>query len=296
MACQMHPVDATARKRLADSKLLFTEGRLAAARIAAAEGRAADAVAEYRRAIEIVPEVAGLRLELAALLLAAGDLDGAAGSLEGDPTLDPQVLLRLGELRMRLNRYGDAVEAYQKAHERDPANVGIAQRLVEAQRALEFSRMPEEYQRIFTAPFITRADLAALIDVKVGSLSRLGPGEPQVAVDVSGSWAKDHILHVLALGIMEVYPNHTFQPAALVRRGDLANAVARVLDGLRHPRIAGPAITDMNSTHLYYEAAARVVGAGLLELTPEGAFEPGLRVSGRQAADAVEGLGRLIAP
>ena len=95
--------------------------------------------------------------------------------------------------------------------------------------------MPVEYQAIPEATRVSRADLAALIAVRVPALRRAGAGEPRVAVDISGSWARDHIARVLALGIMDVYPNHTFQPGAIVRRGDLARAAARVLDLLRWP-------------------------------------------------------------
>ena len=39
---------------------------------------------------------------------------------------------------------------------------------------------------------------------------------------------------------MEVYPNHTFQPDAVVRRADLARAVSRVLElvAQRNPQLA----------------------------------------------------------
>ena len=58
----------TARKRLATTKLQFTEQRLAAARTALDGNDADEAIAQYRRAIESVPEVAGLRVELSKLL------------------------------------------------------------------------------------------------------------------------------------------------------------------------------------------------------------------------------------
>ena len=47
--------------------------------------------------------------------------------------------------------------------------------------------------------------------------------------DTRGSWATPWIMAVTRAGVMEVYPNHTFQPAAVVRRGDLADAASRVL-------------------------------------------------------------------
>jgi hypothetical protein len=52
----------------------------------------------------------------------------------------------------------------------------------------------------------------------------------------------------------------------------------------------------MGRSHLYYDAAVRVVAAGLMDLSPEGAFEPGQRVSGREASNVVEALSRLVGP
>jgi hypothetical protein len=156
--------------------------------------------------------------------------------------------------------------------------------------------MPEEYRRIPTAPRVTRADLAALLARRVAPLRRTGPGEPRVAVDIGGSWAREPIAAVLALDVMDVYPNHTFQPGAMVRRVDLARAAARVLDRLRWPRAAAPMPSDMPSSHLDYEAVERVLGAGVMSLSADGAFEPWRSVSGREAIDVVDAVARLVSP
>ena len=87
-----------------------------------------------------------------------------------------------------------------------------------AQEALDFQAQPEEYRGIASSTRTTRADLAALLAVRVTALSRLHLSEPRVAVDISGSWAREHIATIVGLGIMDVYPNHTFQPRATVRR------------------------------------------------------------------------------
>ena len=295
-AAEAHPGDSTAKKRLGDTKLAFIEQRLAAARTAIEAGSKDEAIAEYLRAVEGVPEVSGLRIELSKLLADAGDLTRAAAVLEADTTADALVLARLGEVRTQLKDYAGALQAYARAVMRDSSNPELNAALDEAQRAYEFAKMPEEYQRIYTAPQITRADLAALFDVKVTALGRVGNQEPKVAVDISGSWAKDHIIKALALDIISVYPNHTFQPGAMVRRGDLARATARVLDLLNVPASPPPAITDMGRNHLHYDAVARVVGAGLMDLTPERAFEAWRPVTGEQAVQVVEAVSRLVGP
>jgi hypothetical protein len=154
--------------------------------------------------------------------------------------------------------------------------------------------MPEEYRRIPDAVRVTRAELAALVMVRIKALRRVEPGEPRVAVDIAGSWAREQIARALALEVVDVYPNHTFQPGAHVRRVDLARAMARVLDRLGWPAAAAPAPTDVTRSHLDFAAVQRVLGAGLMGLTGEGAFEPWRAVGGREAMDVVDAVARLV--
>ena len=284
------------RQRVAELRVQVTERRVAAARAAQEAGRSEEAAATYRQALEAAPEVAGLRLELANLLAATGDVEGAVGVLKADPTEDRQVLLRLADLETQRRDYPGALEAYHRILARDPHDEDAQRRSREVREALEMDQMPEEYRRIATAPAISRADLAALISVKVTALARVSPGEPQVAVDISGSWARGHIIKALAHDIMTVYPNHTFQPAAMARRGDVARAVQRVLDLLKWPVAAGPNPTDMSRSNVYYYPATRVVAAGLMDLTPAGGFEAWRPVSGPEAVAVVEELVRLVGP
>ncbi|HET8644245.1 MAG TPA: S-layer homology domain-containing protein, partial [Vicinamibacteria bacterium] len=239
---------------------------------------------------------AGVRLELAELLARNGDTAGAIEVLEGDPTSDRQVLLRLGELLAGRQEHARALEAYRRLLERDPRDEEALRAARALREQMELAQMPPEYRRILTAETVTRADLAALIGVKVTGLARVPAGPPRVAVDISGSWAREHILRALSLGIMNVYPNHTFQPASTVRRGELALALRRVLDLLRYPAAAEPTFSDMSRSNLHHAAAARVVAAGLMDTTPEGAFQAWRPVSGREASDVVEALARLVGP
>jgi len=179
---------------------------------------------------------------------------------------------------------------------RDPSDAEARAGERTAQEGLDFQSQPEQYRHIASASRARRADLAALLAVKVRALDRLPRREPRLAVDISSSWAREHITLVIGLGVMDVYPNHTFQPRATVRRGDLARAVSRVLTRLGGPGRAGPAPTDMRPSHLDHAAAVTVVGAGLMRLGPAGEFEPWRPVSGREAVDVVGALARLVGP
>jgi thioredoxin-like negative regulator of GroEL len=291
------PGDADLRRRLNEIRVRLTEHRVASARGAQDRGDLEAAVASYRIAVEEAPEVAGLRLSLADLLVGRGDLAGAREVLAGDPTEDRQVLLALGGLLRRAGDLPAAMEAFRRILAREPGDGEALALAREVAEEIELGQMPEEYRRIPTAAVTTRADLAALLAVKLTALGRLPPGTPPVAVDVAASWARDHILRVLELGILGLYPNHTYQPAATVRRGDLAGALDRVLDLLGHPPPPGlPAPTDMSPQNLYYSAARRAVAAGLMELSPEGAFEAWRPVPGPEAVRVVAALARLLGP
>lgn len=295
-AQSLAPEEPLLRRRLAEVRLQVTEKQVADARAALQAGRFDEAVSAYRGALLAAPEVAGLRLELAAVLVERGDRKGAVEALEADPTEDRQVLLHLAQLRTELGERDRALEVYRRILAKDPHDEEALRGSQEVRAALEMLEMPEEYRAIASAPRISRADLAALLTVKVTALRRVKPGAPKVAIDISGSWAREHIIKALGLDLIDVYPNHTFQPAATVRRGELARAVARVLDLLKWPPAPSPTLADMTAGNLYYSAAARVVAAGLMDLTPSGAFEAWRPVSGQEAVDVIEGLIRLVGP
>jgi tetratricopeptide (TPR) repeat protein len=289
------PADPVVRRRLPQLKLQVTEKRMAQARQYLERGDAGHAIDEYRAALEAAPEVGGVRLELANLVLAQGDAAGAAALLEQDPVQDRPVQLRLGEILIGMQDYARATEVYRKLLLKDPRDEEALRRSREVRDAQELLLMPEEYRRIATSSRLSRADLAALVDVKVAALRRVAEREPKVAIDISGSWARDHIADVLALDIMDVYPNHTFQPGAMVRRSDVARALGRVLDLLHYPRAAAvQPPSDVSPNNLVYERVERVLAAGLMDVTPSGAFEPWRPVTGPEAIDAIEALVRLV--
>jgi hypothetical protein len=122
-----------------------------------------------------------------------------------------------------------------------------------------------------------------------------------VITDTRGHWASGYILAAARAGVMEVYPNHTFQPDALVRRGDLAEAVSRVLEVIARtrPELAGSwrnarrQFPDIGIRHLSYPAASLAVEAGVMTTGENGAFELTKPVTGAEAVAAVTKLRQL---
>jgi thioredoxin-like negative regulator of GroEL len=295
-AAAAEPADSRARRRLAEVKLRVTEKRVAEAKKSIDDGNTLAATLAYKHALDAAPEVAGLRLALAELYLGEGEAHEAAAVLAADPGGDRLTRLRLAEVLSGLGEYRQALETLNQVLAKDPRDPEARIRARETREALILSELPEEYRRIAIAPRVSRAELAALLCINVSALARLPGGEPKVAVDISGSWARNHIARVLALDVMDLFPNHTFQPGVSVRRGDLARSAARVLDLVGARAGPGAAPVDMAPANAAYEAVVRVVGAGLMELNGEGGFEPGRAVTGREGLDVIEALGRATEP
>src|SRR5947207_10197664 len=147
-----------------------------------------------------------------------------------DPA-DAKSLVQIGEILEARGEFTAAEKSYTDALAIEPSEA--LQARIDAVRArVEFARMPEEYRAIEQAAQITRADLAALIGVRLAPLVQAIAArrhDDVLITDVRSSWASAWIMAVARAGVMELLPNHTFQPRTIVRRVDLAQAASRLL-------------------------------------------------------------------
>jgi hypothetical protein len=106
---------------------------------------------------------------------------------------------------------------------------------------------------------------------------------------------------VARAGVIELFPNHTFQPRGRVRRGDLAAAVSRLVllaaaDAAERRdawTTARPKIADMAPGHLSYPAVSVAVASGVMPLDEGDRFAVTRPVSGAEAIDVVERVAAL---
>jgi hypothetical protein len=100
---------------------------------------------------------------------------------------------------------------------------------------------------------------------------------------------------------MEVLPNHTFQPAATVRRADLAKVLEQLLAVLAAERqidlgrwrASRPRFADLPPTNLFYNAAALAVASGAMDTRGGDRFEPTRPVTGAELVAAIERIEQL---
>lgn len=279
-----------------------TEREIARARLAARGNRVAEAREAYRRAIVASPDSAFLYRELAQLERQAGEPEAAIAQLRKAVELEPSDAASLGQIGEILEARGDvdgALSAYAEALTLEP-NERLAARREDLLARVELSRLPEEYRTIDTTEQITRAQLAALIAIRLADrLESFPRSEPGVLTDIRGSWAERWIMAVARAGIMEPFANHTFQPRAVVRRADLAPIASRLVVRLSEPQqarswqAARTTFTDLSPGHLAYPAASTAVASGVMRPSADGAFRPNEAVSGTEAIAVVDGIQRL---
>jgi tetratricopeptide (TPR) repeat protein len=278
---------------------------LARAKAATEVARWEEARAAYTQALAASPESAFLYRELGLVDRKAGDtaaaLEHFRKAIELDPN-DARAHAQIGAILEEQNDPAGALDAYEKARAIDRAEVpdDVVTRLHEA---AALAKLPDEYRAISSAPGVARADIAALIGVRLTQLIEEARPRQVVITDVRSNWAQQWITPVVRAGIMDTQPNYTFQPAARVRRGDLAQTVSRILAliATRNPERAKtwqgnpPKIADVSPGHLNYPAVSQAVASGVMPLE-NGAFQLLRPVTGAEALDVIARLEALAKP
>jgi len=280
---------------------------LADARAAASSGRSDEAVRGYLAAIEKSPDSAFLYRELALIERRRGDGDAAIEHFRRAVALDPgdgDSLVQIGELLEGRGDVEGAFSAYRAALAADRTSE-IELRIAQLQAKIELARLPEPYRAIERSLQVTRADIAALVGVRLGPLLQTTRStEAPVLTDIRGHWAEAWITAVTRAGVLEPFANHTFQPSGLVRRVDFAQAVSRLLTPIagvnpveaRAWQNAVLRFPDLAATHIAHAAASASVAAGVLRTGQDGSFQPNRALSGLEALAAMDRLEALAGP
>ncbi len=271
---------------------------MARAREAARAGRLDEAAQAYTAAIASSPDSAFLYRELAAVERQKGEHGRGARALPQGRFArsgDAKTFAQIGELLEARGDFDGALKAYGDAAAIEPS-ADLEKRLDEVRAKTALARLPAEYRAIDEAPQITRADLAALIGIRLSAMLTGGRrSDAALITDVRNHWAATWIMAVARAGVMEPFSNHAFQPRTVVRRADLAQAVARLLERIapQNPARAKAwdaarlKFSDLSPSHLAYPAASVAVASGVMKTAGDNAFQPSKAVTGAEAIEAL---------
>jgi tetratricopeptide (TPR) repeat protein len=301
-AAAADPTLATLQSRIEVLRLRVLQDDVAAARKAAESGKLADAREAYLQAIAASPQSPFLYRELAAVERQENDLANALVHVQRATELDPadaRALVLTGEILEARGAFDAALQSFSAAVALEP-NAALETRIEDLRAKAALAAMPAEYQSIETAPTVTRAQLAAVLGVRLDPLfKRMDRTTAVVITDTRANWASPWILSVARAGVMEVYANHTFQPSGIVRRADLARAASQVLAliadekpalGAQWRNAARRRFPDVSQGHLSYPSVSLVVEAGVMTPAEDGSFQLARPATGAEAIAAVKKL------
>lgn len=302
-AVKADPSLSDLQSRIQVLRFRAVQENLARAKSASEAGRWAEARAAYTQAIAASPESAFLYRDLGLVERKAGAQAVALEQFRKAVALDPQDAVSYVQIGGILEEQGDtagAMTAYEKARSIDPDAIDV-ERIVKLREAEALAKMPAEYRAIPSSEAASRGEVAALIGVRLSRLVERTRPRQIVVTDLRAHWARDWITNVVRAGIMDTQPNYTFQPNARVRRGDLAQTVARVLAliAATNPAAAkawqgaSQKIADVPPGHLSYPSVSVAVASGVMPLAENGTFQLLRPVTGAEVVEVVTRLEAL---
>jgi tetratricopeptide (TPR) repeat protein len=240
------------------SLLLATDNMLQSAATAEGANRLAEAEQYYRQALGILPNDPTLHARLADLLVRENKKD------EGDA--ERKVAEGLLPLRPATVR---------------AINDGKTDSLDDLGR---WGNQIELFHQIRDAEIVTREQISALIVRYFPQVMELRQ-TPQIVTDIQDSWARPEIQTVVGVGLIDLRPNHTFEPEAPIQRGELAVAAARLIRLLGVSPVSTSPISapDLAPTNAQYLEVGLVLGLGVMTLQDSGSFNVSGDISGQEA-------------
>jgi tetratricopeptide (TPR) repeat protein len=284
------------RTRLEVLRLKEIQSFIDRARTARQAGRADEARGLLEQALNRAPLSVAILTELAAVETERGSLETAELYAKRAISIDAKDAgghAALGVVQEARGRYKEALAAYAAAAAIDPRWSDAVSRVRDRS---ESGSIPKEFRDLESAATVTRAEAAAFIGMRLDKLLASAPRRVfAVATDVRQHWAEPWIFAVTGAGVMEIFPNHTFQPAQLVRRDELAASLATLVEiaaASRPQELTAwqqvrPKFADLPEAHLFYRPAALAVASGALALGDDARFNPTRPVSGPDFVRAI---------
>lgn len=270
-------------------------------RSARQSGKLPEAEQAFNSALTLQPQSTLVLRELALLEVKNGAFDKAEAHVRRAVELEPNEAegqIALADVLAVRKKYREASAAYAKAAAIEPKPEWSEKAAALAEQA-DLAALPPEFSNLSAVSSVTRAHVAALVAVRLRRLIDAAPKRPAVvATDMRTHWASPFVMPVTRAGVMDVYPNHTFQPSGAVRRLDLAQVVSRLvtLAGARRPaelarwQAARPKFADLPASNLSYRAAALAVSSGALATDADDRFQPTRPATGAELDSAVTRL------
>ena len=276
---------------------------IARGRLLAAQGKFEDAVDEYTDALD--------------------DIDGSKSKFD-KKEVRMDGLFHMGVAYKEWGKYIQAQTTFQKMLEIDNTNIKASAAIKElAEYQAAVAGQSPELKKIARQKEVTRADVAVLFVTELplekifrkskrqdaigfkapdggvmGKKETNSTGPEAVATDVPDNhWARSFIEEALKSGIIEVYPDGSFQPDKKVNRAEYAKLIEHFMvkayddQGLETEFFGSKStFADVLNTSPIFNAVMLVSSRGIMPGFEDGTFQPLGAVSGAEALNIIRNL------
>ena len=269
------------------------------------QGQVEPSQTAFNKALHFSPNSLEAHLNLIRIYKKENQAENVLIHLKAASAIDPKnktVLEEYGDLAYQSGQWGRSLEAYEKLAELDPRNKDYKSRMGNLKNRLGIFELPSQYDMIPSSAAVSREETAALIGVKLKDYLEETSEKPPVIIDIATSWASKFILKAASLGLMEVYPSHTFEPQRAMTRAKMAEVLMKLVGvlsrkGARFIRQYPTQmihISDVSADNVFYQTIADVVSLELMELGPDKSFRPEQGVSGQEAIKIFDLMAALL--
>ena len=288
-----------ARPRYIEIQQRKTQQALNTAQQARDGGVLESAQSAYLKALYYSPQNLEAHMALSDIYLEKGETENALVHLKAaraESPDDPRVLKTYGEALFQSENYKQSLETYQKVLELEPENTQAQERIEQLKNRLGIFELPSQYENIPAQDAVSKEDVAALIGVKFDPFLKETGKNPPIIIDISTSWATEFIIQATSLGLLDIYPNHTFQPGKIVTRAQMAEILFRLIRYLRQQGFdfvqqispQNIEIMDVSSDNFYYHPIVMMVSYDFMNLASGRRFHPDRPVTGNEAIQLMD--------
>jgi Tfp pilus assembly protein PilF len=303
-----HPGNAWVKVRYDYIKSTETENYLKKAEQFKKESRREAYIAALEMASQYSPEIIDIKTEIADFFVAQQQYEQAARQYEAIMEKQPNnetILMRLAQVYEKMNKFDSAVVIYRKMLELKPGDLSIINKINELKIKFYELNLPVKFKNIYFKDALNREELAALIGFYFEKY--LESRSPEIITDIGGSFAKEYIIKVSTLGIMQLRPDHSFDRFTAVTRAAFAVVIDALLKYLEKHQsgfyslqftplddVIEPA--DISPLHKDYEIIKFLVNSEIMKLDEKNNFNPTRVLSPSEAVVAIKKILNSIRP
>lgn len=304
-ALKRNPAHSWAKKEYEALKRKKTEEALSEGSDFLAQGNRERSKEAFLRALYYSPDSTKAHLALVEIYKAEEQLQNALVHLKAassGETKNPEILKDYAETLLLTEQYTKSLEIYEELLEMQPSNQDIQSQIENLKDRLGIFELPNQYHNIPFKEAASREEMAALLAVKFKGIMDETKTKPPIIIDISTSWASKFILTITSLGILELYPNHTFQPQKIITRAEMAEILLRLINFLKKKGYTliqqfppeKIQISDVSDDNYYHHSIAQIISYQIMDLDAERAFRPEQPVSGQEAIRILDIILNLI--